>query len=187
MEEKNINDISKIIKASYKPQAEASTDLEKLGYKYDPELSTMENKVFYDPKTGKPNIAYRGSKTVKDWIGNIKLGLGFKDPEAEKRIQLADQVKQKYGQAPDTFGHSRGGYLGEQAGERYGGRTYTYNKATLPEDIFKSTRPEQTDIRTKGDIVSLPSIFQSGGTKKEISSKGIFNNFLTEHSTSNLK
>ena len=182
MEEKNINDISKIIKASYKPQAEASSDLENLGYKYDPELSTMENKVFYDPKTGKPNIAYRGSTTVKDWIGNIKLGLGFKDPEAEKRIQLADQVKQKYGQAPDTFGHSRGGYSAEEAGERFGGKTYTYNK-----DIFYTTKSEQTDIRTKGDIVSLPSIFQSGGTKKEISSKGIFNNFLTEHSTSNLK
>jgi len=186
MIENNKPNIKTIIKASYKPQAEASADLEKLGYKYDPELSSMENKVFYDPKTGKPNIAYRGSITAKDWIGNLKLGLGFKDPDAEKRIQLADQVKQKYGQAPDTFSHSRGAYIGEQAGERYGGRTYTYNKATLPEDMFKTIRPEQTDIRTSSDIVSLPSIFQTGGTKITKKDNTIFPTFLSAHSTSNL-
>jgi len=186
MIENNKPNIKTIIKASYKPQAEASADLEKLGYKYDPELSSMENKVFYDPKTGKPNIAYRGSITAKDWIGNLILGLGFKDPEAEKRIQLSDQVKQKYGQSADTFGHSRGGYLAEQAGEQYGGRTYTYNKATVDDNPFKKIRTEQTDIRTKGDIVSLPSIFQSGGTKKEISSSFPFSNILSAHSTSNL-
>ena len=78
MVENNNPDIKTIIKASYKPQRDAEADLVKLGYKYDPELSTMENKVFYDPKTGKPNIAYRGSVRVKDWIGNLKLGLGFK-------------------------------------------------------------------------------------------------------------
>jgi hypothetical protein len=180
MEEKKIK---KILKSSYKPQREAEADLIELGYKYDPELSTMENKVFYDPKTGKPNIAYRGSVTVKDWIGNLKLGLGFKDKDAEKRIQLADQVKQKYGQSPDVFGHSRGGYIAEQAGEKFGGNVYTYNKATLPEDIFKKIRPEQTDIRTEKDIVSLPSYFQQGGGKK-ITEKdnAIFPNFLSAHS-----
>jgi hypothetical protein len=185
MVENNNPDIKTIIKASYKPQRDAEADLVKLGYKYDPELSTMENKVFYDPKTGKPNIAYRGSVRVKDWIGNLKLGLGFKDPDAERRIQLADQVKQKYGQAPDTFSHSRGGYIGEQAGERYGGKTYTYNKATLPQDIFKTIRPEQTDIRTEKDIVSLPSYFQTGGNKQTISSP-FYQDYLSAHSTSNL-
>jgi hypothetical protein len=146
----------------------------------------MENKVFYDPKTGKPNIAYRGSVRVKDWIGNLKLGLGFKDPDAERRIQLADQVKQKYNQSPDIFGHSRGGYIAQEAGNKYGGNVYTYNKATLPEDIFKPIRSEQIDIRTKGDIVSLPSYFQSGGTKKEITPTFPLNNIFSAHSISNL-
>lgn len=182
MEEKNIKTI---LQASYKPQREAEADLSNLGYKYDPELSTMENKVFVDPNTNKPHIAYRGSVRVKDWVGNLKLGLGFKDKDAEKRIQLADQVKQKYGQAPDVFGHSRGGYLAEQAGERTGGKTITYNKATLPTDIFKKIRSDQTDIRTTKDIVSLPSFFQRGGTKKTITSP-TGQNILNAHSTSNL-
>lgn len=181
------SDIKTIFQASYKPQRDFQSDVEKLGYSYDPELSNMENKVFINTKTGKPSIAYRGSTTLdKDWVGNIKLGLGFKDPEAEKRIQLADKVKEKYGSIDTIYGHSRAGLIAEKAGEKTGAKVITYNKATLPEDVFKKIRPEQTDIRTKGDIVSLPSYFQTGGIKKEVSSKSIFNNFLTAHSTENL-
>jgi hypothetical protein len=180
------NNIKTIIKSSYKPQREFEQDISKLGYSYDPELSTMENKVFYDPKTKKASIAYRGSTTVNDWIGNVKLGLGFKDPEAEKRIQLADKVKSKYGDIENIYGHSRGGYIAEKAGEKTGANVITYNKATLPEDIFKNIRPQQTDIRTKGDIVSLPSFLQTGGQKKEINSSFPINNIFSAHSTENL-
>ena len=81
--EENNPDLATIIKASYKPQREASADLENLGYKYDPELSSMENKVFVD-KSGKPHIAYRGSVRASDWLGNVGLALGFKDPMVEK-------------------------------------------------------------------------------------------------------
>lgn len=178
------HDVKTILKASYKPQAEASAELEKLGYKYDPELSSMENKVFIDPKTNKPYVAYRGSVRVKDWIGNIKLGLGMEDKDAERRIQLADQVKTKYGQAPDVFGHSRGGYIAEKAGELTGGKSITYNKATAPSDIFKTLRPEQTDIRTYKDVVSLPSVFQQGGNQISLESK--LNDVIGAHSISNL-
>lgn len=157
-----------ILEASYQPQREAEETLAKRGYKYDTELSSMENKVFYDPETNKPYIAYRGSVRATDWLGNVKLAFGLKDPNAERRIALAGKVKEKYGQAPDTYGHSRGGFLAEEAGERYGGKTITYNKATLPADIFKKIRPEQTDIRTSTDIVSGLSVFQQGGRKQTI-------------------
>lgn len=182
MEEKNIKDI---LKASYKPQREAEADFERMGYKYDPELSSMDTKVFYDPKTNKPHIAYRGSVRVSDWINNLKLGLGFKDKDLERKVQLADQVKQKYGQAPDTYGHSRGGIIAEEAGNKVGGKTYTYNKATI--DPLKQIRPEQTDIRAKGDIVSLPSIFQFGGTKKEIETRAPIPDIFSSHSLDNLR
>lgn len=183
------NNIKEILKASYKPQNEASMDLERLGYKYDPELSSMDSKVFYDPKTNKPHIAYRGSvRLIDDWLDNINLGLGGKSKATEEAVGLAKQVKDKYGQAPDTYGHSRGGYKAEKAGEAVGGKTYTYNKATLPSDIFKSIRPDQTDVRTKGDIVSLPSYFQSGGMKQLIQPVNpFFNNILSNHSLDNLR
>ena len=177
-----MDDLKTIFTSSYKPQREFAEDISKIGYDYDPELSSMENKVFINRETGKPSIAYRGSTTAADWMGNLKLGLGFKDPEAEKRIQLADKVKAKYGEVDTIYGHSRGGFLAEKAGERTGAKVVTYNKATLPQDIFKTIRPEQTDIRVKGDVVSLPSFFQSGGTKVERLNPSIFANELTAHS-----
>ena len=154
-----------IFESSYKPQQEFAHNVAQYGYEYDPELSSMQDKVFYDPKTKKASIAYRGSTTAKDWLGNAKLALGFKDPEAERRIQLADKVKAKYGEIDTIYGHSRGGFLAEKAGEGTGAKVITYNKATLPTDVFKSIRPEQTDIRTTKDIVSLPSFLQTGGKK----------------------
>lgn len=179
-----------ILEASYQPQREAEATLAKQGYKYDTDLSTMENKVFYNPETNKPYIAYRGSVRAKDWLGNAKLALGFNDADAEKRIQLAEQVKNKYGQSADIYGHSRGGYLAEQAGERYGGNVVTYNKAALPSDVFKPIRKEQTDIRTSADRVSALSIFQKGGTKKTIktpvNAKTIFSSALEAHAISAL-
>ena len=185
MQENNLKDI---LKASYKPQREAEEDFKKLGYDYDSELSSMDSKVFYDPKTKKPHIVYRGSKRViDDWLDNIKLGLGYKSKSVEEAVGLAKQVQDKYGQAPDTYGHSRGSLKAEYAGDAVGGKTYTYNKTTLPTDIFKTIRPEQTDIRTKGDIVSLPSVFQTGGVKKLIEPVNpLFNNFISAHSLDHL-
>lgn len=177
-----MDDIKTILKGSYKPQREFAEDVSQLGYDYDPEFSSMENKVFVNRETGKPSIAYRGSTTATDWIGNLKIGLGFKDPEAEKRIQLADKVKAKYGDIETIYGHSRGGFIAERAGEKTGAKVITYNKATIPSDVFKSIRPEQTDISVKGDIVSLPSFFQTGGKKITKKDPAIFGNILTAHS-----
>lgn len=177
-----MDDLKTIFAGSYKPQREFAEDISKIGYDYDPELSSMENKVFVSRETGKPSIAYRGSTTATDWVGNLKLGLGFKDKDVENRVQLADKVKAKYGEVETIYGHSRGGLVAERAGERTGAKVVTYNKATLPQDIFKTIRPEQTDIRVKGDVVSLPSFFQTGGTKIEKLNPSIFANELTAHS-----
>ena len=177
-----MDDLKTIFSGSYKPQREFAEDISKIGYDYDPELSNMENKVFVSRETGKPSIAYRGSTTATDWIGNLKLGLGFKDPEVEKRVQLADKVKAKYGEVDTIYGHSRGGLVAERAGEKTGAKVITYNKAVVPSDIFKTIRPEQTDVRVKGDVVSLPSFFQSGGTKIEKLNPSVFVNELTSHS-----
>lgn len=177
--------VKTILESSYKPQADFAHNVAQLGYSYDPELSTMENKVFVNDVTGKPSIAYRGSTTAKDWAGNLKLGLGFKDPEAERRIQLADKVKAKYGDIDTIYGHSRGSLLAERAGEKTGAKVITYNKATVPTDVFKTIRPEQTDIRTSRDIVSLPSIFQTGGKKITLSTP-ITTTALGAHSISQL-
>ncbi len=153
-------DIKQLLELSYKPQKTASEAMGKKGYEYDPELSSMQNKVYV--KDGQPIITYRGSKTVADWVDNAKLALGMKSKAVDNAIRLAEKTKQKYGVAPITVGHSRGGYMAEKAGERVQGKTITYNKAVLPVDIGKTIRKDQTDIRTNLDLVSLPSITQRG-------------------------
>lgn len=179
------DNISAILEASYKPQREAESDLAKLGYKYDPHLSSMDTKVFYDAENN-PHIAYRGTVRAETWASNLKIGLGGKSKIDQEAVETAKKVKEKYGKAPTTYGHSRGGRSAELAGEATGGKTYTYNKATVPTDIFKNVRGEQTDIRTSKDIVSLPSVFQSGGKKQTITSS-VFDNVLSAHSIGALK
>lgn len=187
MSENNIDEehLKDILTASYQPQREAEKTLAKRGYVYDYELSNMENKVFFNPDTKQSHIAYRGSTRVKDWVGNVKLGLGFEDKDIEQRVNLAGKVKEKYGTSPSTYGHSRGSVAAEKAGEKYGGKTYTYNKAAIPTDVFKTIRPEQTDIRKEGDIVSVLSIKQKGGkqitVKPKIKSANIVTQFFESH------
>jgi hypothetical protein len=179
------DNISSILKASYKPQREAESDLVKLGYTYDPQLSSMDTKVFAD-KEGNPHIAYRGSVRAKeDWLSNANILFGGKSSKDTEAVETAKKVKEKYGKAPTTYGHSRGGRSAELAGEATGGKTYTYNKAALPQDILKKTRKEQTDIRTSKDIVSLPSVLQSGGQKVTIQSAPT-DTFLKAHSLDEL-
>ena len=179
------DNISSILKASYKPQREAESDLVKLGYTYDPQLSSMDTKVFVD-KEGNPNIAYRGSVRASDWIDNVNLAFGGKSKQKEEALQTALKVKEKYGKAPTSYAHSRGAIFAEQAGEATGGKVYTYNKAALPQDVFKTIRKEQTDIRTSKDIVSLPSVFQSGGQRVTIQSDPT-DSYLKAHSLGGLK
>jgi hypothetical protein len=187
MTDKNIDEehLQDILKASYQPQREAEQTLAKRGYKYDYELSNMENKVFFNPETGQSHIAYRGSTRAKDWVGNLKSGLGLKDQDVENRVKLAGRVQEKYGNAPTTYGHSRAGLISERAGEKYGGKSYTYNKATVPTDIFKTIRPEQTDIRTSKDIVSALSVTQRGGTRQTLSTPSGAN-IIQAHTVSQL-
>lgn len=180
------DNIQPILKASYLPQREAEQELSKLGYAYDPELSSMDTKVFYDPKTNEPHIAYRGSVRAKeDWLSNANIALGGKSSKDTEAVETAKKVQAKYGKAPTTYGHSRGGRSAELAGEATGGKTYTYNKAALPQDAFKKIRKEQTDIRTSKDIVSQASIFQSGGNKVTIESP-ITENYLSAHAIDRL-
>ena len=182
VDEEHLKDI---LTASYQPQREAEQTLAKRGYKYDYELSNMENKVFYNPETQQSHIAYRGSTRAKDWAGNVKLGLGLKDQDIDRRVELAGKVKEKYGSAPTTYGHSRGSVAAERAGDKYGGKTYTFNKAATPSDVFKTIRPEQTDIRTSKDVVSLLSVGQKGGTKKTLTTP-LTTSVIGSHSVSQL-
>ena len=176
-------DLKTILQASYKPQAEAQEDLENKGYTYDKDLSTMENKVFVNSE-GTPQIAYRGTVRLGDWLRNglIATGLEKYDPKFNEAKQLRDSVEEKYKKAPEIYGHSRGGSLAEYAGKGTQSKVTTYNKPVSISGLGKTINENQKDIYTKHDIPSTLSRFQYGN-KKYLSSSL---NPLKAHSTKNL-
>ena len=151
-----------ILEASYQKSKDAKNTLEKQGMTLDRSLSNREAKVFLDSE-GKPNIAVRGSKSLRDWFISdplLALGLGKYDPRQKRTDALIAKTRDKYKQEPNLYGHSLGGALVSNA--KTGGKITTFNKGTGLGDIGKSINPLQTDVRTKNDIVSLLSTTQSG-------------------------
>ena len=150
----------KILEASYENQKQASKSLEDMGYKYDHDLSTNESKVFLD-KHGRPNIAFRGSKRVSDFVRSdvaLLLGLEQYDSRFKEAKHLTKLVEDKYGKPANVFGHSLGGSLSEKSGTN--GKVTTYNKGVGIFDIGKTIPKNQTDIRTTHDGVSALSTTQ---------------------------
>jgi len=152
--------IRPILEASYQPKKLASKTLAKSGYTLDKKLSTNESKVFIDSQ-GNPNIAFRGSKTVKDFLFSdplLAIGASKFDPRVKEAKALTKQVEKKYSKPADVFGHSLGGFLAEKSGAK--GNITTFNKGVGYNDIGRSISKNQTDIRTNNDIVSALSLTQ---------------------------
>ena len=176
--------IRPILEASYQNQKQAKKTLAKIGYTLDKKLSTNESKVFVD-SMGNPNIAFRGSKTAKDWLVSdtlLALGASRLDPRFSQAKTLTKQVEKKYGKPADVFGHSLSGAIAEKSGAS--GKIYTYNKGVGIGDIGKTIPKNQTDIRTKADLVSALSLTQKyNGDQKTI--KGSLNP-IAAHGLENL-
>lgn len=177
-------DIKNILKASYQKPDEARKTIEAEGYNYDPKLSSMKAQVFTD-KEGNPNIAYRGTelgrgrKTALADIGTdlmIGAGLGKYTKQYRDTVKLRKQVEEKYGKPVTALGHSKGGWQAEMSGAK---NVVTYNKATGLADIGKTIPKGQTDIRKKGDLISLPSLTQK--RKGNLIQKGFSLNPLKAH------
>ena len=166
-------------------QKEAKQSLNNLGYTYDPELSTNESKVFVD-KNGTPNIAFRGSKRVSDFLGSdLKLAFGLEkyDRRFQEAKHLTKLVEDKYNQPANTYGYSLGGSLAEKSGAN--GNVHTYNKGIGILDIGKTIPKNQVDVRTTNDPVSMLAATQKhDGRFKEIASQR--EGLLEAHSLDNL-
>ena len=157
---KDKQNIKAILDSSYQNQKEAEKTLSKKGYTYDKKLSTNQSKVFIDSE-GNPNVVFRGSKTVKDFLISdplLALGLQKYDPRFKESQRLVKKVEAKYKKPVDAFGHSLGGTLAEKSGAK--GNITTFNKGTGLGDIGRTIPKNQTDIRTKADFVSALALTQ---------------------------
>ena len=185
----NRKDLGNLLKASYMPQHDAKEHMKKLGYGYDHDLSNMETKVFVSPE-GKPIIAHRGSKRVKDFIDDGLLAFGLE--RFSKRFQdakkITQKVQDKYKTHADSVGHSLGGSLAEKS--KAGGEIITYNKGTGLADLFKKKNSQrQLDITTKGDLVNGLGLTQTANKEtieNQKKSPIFFQNALNAHGVDNL-
>jgi len=182
------NDTGDLLKASYLPQKDAQAKMEKKGYKYDPQLSSMASKVYVAPD-GTPVISYRGTKTVRDVIddGLIGLGLGKYGFKYKGAQRLAKKVEDKYKKPADVVGHSMGSWLAENSGNH--GNIITYNGASGLGDLGKKKSDRQLDISTRGDIVSGLGSTQKANKEvidNRFKSKDFFKNSLNAHNLDNL-
>jgi hypothetical protein len=179
--------IRPILEASYQPKKLASKTLAKSGYTLDKKLSTNESKVFVDPY-GQPNIAFRGSTNAKDFLfSDTLLGIGASkyDPRFKQAKDLTKKVESKYGKPVDVFGHSLGGSLAEASGAK--GNITTFNKGVGIAGIGKSIPKNQTDIRTRNDIVSGLALTQkyNNGSLKTLKTP-VFQSPIEAHGLKNL-
>jgi len=158
-----------ILEASYQKSKDAKNTLEKQGYKLDRDLSNKEAKVFVDSE-GKPSIAVRGSKSAYDFLVSdplLAIGRSDLDPRKRRTNELIETVKKKYKtENIDLYGHSLGGSLISNADTK--GKITTFNKGVGLGTVGKTINPNQTDIRTESDIVSLLSKTERGGMKQDI-------------------
>ena len=160
-QQKAKKNLQPILEASYLNPNEASDKLNSLGYTYDKDLSVPNAKVFVDKK-GRPNIAFRGSHRVEDFLISdplLAFGLSKYDKRFQEAKRLTKLVEDKYKKPVDVFGHSLGGTVSEKSGAS--GNIYTYNKGVGLGDLFKTIPKNQYDVRTTNDIISLGSLTQS--------------------------
>ena len=158
----NLKNLKTIIQAAYSTQPEAQSLLGDLGYKYDNDLSSIENKVFVKDD-GTPGIVYRGSRqVVKDFLLSdmaVLKGTQAFDPRFQEAVETRKKTEAKYGKPAELYGHSLGGAIAEYVGTQ-NNPIVTVNKWAGPLDIGKIIPENQLDIRHTNDYVSSVAPWQ---------------------------
>jgi len=124
-------------------------------YYIDESLSTPENVVYHNSKTGETKVAYRGTEgTLKDWGNNALYAFGMHNTSKryKRSNEIQKQVEQKYGTANlDVLGHSQSGAYAQEIGKN-AKNVIVLNPATHPGYSPKTSNA--TVVRSKGDAVS---------------------------------
>jgi hypothetical protein len=146
-------DFNLMLKETYKKPQDRDKHIG--DYYIDESLSTPENVVYHNPKTGETKVAYRGTEgTLKDW-GNTALyafGLHNTSKRYKRSNEIQKQVEQKYGtENLDVLGHSQSGAYAQEIGKN-AKNVIVLNPATHPGYTPKTKNT--TVVRSTGDAVS---------------------------------
>jgi hypothetical protein len=131
----------------------------------DKSLSGKRVTVLNDRNDHKTYVVHRGTTGLRDWFTDFEMALGYEGGRRFKHSQkIQKKAEAKYGaQNIVTMGHSLGGRLAEKFGKNTS-NIVTFNKAVTPrsivESIIKPLPKKQYDVRTTGDVVSMPTSLQ---------------------------
>ena len=155
-------------------------------YYIDESLSTPENVVYHNPKTGETKVAYRGTEgTLKDWGNNALYAFGMHNTSNryKRSNEIQKQVEQKYGtENLDVLGHSQSGAYAQEIGKN-AKNVIVLNPAQHP--LYTPKTSNATVVRSKGDAVSGLKYLNplNWGKKKtaDVEIKAETYNPITEH------
>ena len=147
-------EIKKLVDASYSK----NKDINDIGdLQLDRQLSTNENKVFHDSKTGKTIVANRGTQgTVKDWKNNLEYVKGnySKTKRQKNAVKTQKKAIEKYGRVDKNVGHSQGAKVARVMNDKkLTGEVIQVNPATKNEKSNKKKNVHT--IKSTGDVVSV--------------------------------
>ena len=139
-------------------------------FEMDDELSTKDDLVLHNAKTGETVISYRGTTDdpvgkpknfVQDWLVNGQIAGGSTHTSRAKTAEKqADQVIQKYGkQNLVVTGHSQGGGISYHIATKYDLEGHHYNPAINHSNVaqagkYANNKNAQTIYKTHLDSAS---------------------------------
>ena len=83
--------------------------------------------VIYTDDQGRNVLAFSGTDEPKDWLTNLRQGLGFEDAQYNQAMAVARQAKAAFGQDLVITGHSLGGGLAVAAAYAADAPAVTFN------------------------------------------------------------
>ena len=144
-----------VLKNSYADKSKQQSAFKNKGYKFDTELSSMNQQVYYNPKAKKLLYTVKGTNpfSLKDIGTDAYLLAGkLKDTDRYKEAKnTLEKAKKKYNPSQTSVaGHSLGGSISQYiAGKN--DKVFTLDKGAT---FGQKTRSNEKAYRSSGDIVS---------------------------------
>jgi len=174
----NKDDYKLLSKVAYKKHQNNIEDaIKNTNYKYDPQLSSQTEKVFYNPISKETVISHTGTNFgSKKWYNDLRSdnailwGLEKQDKRFKNAQSHLNKVKNKYGDNNIIVtGNSLGGSISEQlARSNPNVNSIAFNRGSGPLQQFRKRPKNLIDISSRNDSISYFSRSSKGKIKQNI-------------------
>ena len=171
----NKDDYKLLSKVAYKKHQNNIEDaIKNTNYKYDPQLSSQTEKVFYNPISKETVISHTGTNFgSKKWYNDLRSdnailwGLEKQDKRFKNAQSHLNKVKNKYGDNITVTGHYLGGSISEKiARSNPNVNSIAFNRGSGPLQQFRKRPKKLIDVGNSNDPISYFSRNSKGKRKK---------------------